>query len=341
MKSEQRFAGLDSIRAVAAIWVAMAHGGAFPLRETLLALQVPATLLPASLNGLAFNSTAAVTVFFVISGFCIHWPYVGGQSLRFWPYLTRRLVRVGLPLLVVLAVVSELGGLFEGKSRAVLWTVYCELVYYALYPLLLLLARRVGMGRVFAGSLVLAAGIVLLNLKATHLNAFSLWLIALVCLPLWLAGCMLAQRVRTAKAAAEAEKTIWIWRVCIWAFSVLALLLVFHSPIMIGYPVTMPVLALLSMVWLAKEMDRYRTRKPPALLEKAGAMSYSIYLTHMIAFAALAPIDWGGQFILEWLAKLGAVAALSIVFFLLVERPAHALARALSGRIHSWSPLPT
>ena len=70
----QRVAGLDSIRAICAFWVVMGHIGAPPLLEGLDEAN-PIAKVVAGIYGNLWSGPAAVIVFFVISGFCIHYPY--------------------------------------------------------------------------------------------------------------------------------------------------------------------------------------------------------------------------------------------------------------------------
>lgn len=338
MNSEERFAGLDSIRGLAAVWVAIAHGASFPARETLVWLGLSQSLLPNSLNSFPFNSTAAVTVFFVVSGFCIHRPYVDGRCLQLLPYLTRRLIRVGVPMVTVLIFVSFVGGIIEGKSDAVLWTVYCELIYYGLYPFILLAARRIGMMSVLGISIALSLVVIAFNFSITHPGFIPGGLSWVVCLPFWLTGCVLAEKFNLGSGNRPAF-SIWLWRGGTWGLSVLALWGVFHSPIRIGYPTSMLVFAVLAAMWLERELARYAIKKPVWILEHLGSVSYSIYLVHMIVLGAFASVDWSGLFMVEWLAKVAAILGLSMLFYVLVERPSHNLARSLSNRFRAMRPV--
>src|SRR5438477_1992376 len=135
-----RVAGLDSIRFVAAIWVVMSHGAA-PLKP--LFSDPVARLISGGFSS-SFNGIAAVMVFFVVSGLCIHLPYVNAQSLPVMEFLLRRYIRIGLPLLAILLTIVVLGGKAYEAGDAVLWSVYAELVYYSMYPMFFLIARRFG-----------------------------------------------------------------------------------------------------------------------------------------------------------------------------------------------------
>ena len=70
-----RIERLDSIRFLAALWVAISHG-AIPLKP--LVDEPTAKMILAGVQS-TFSGTAAVMVFFIVSGLCIHLPYSGGK----------------------------------------------------------------------------------------------------------------------------------------------------------------------------------------------------------------------------------------------------------------------
>ncbi len=331
MDAGTRLGGLDSVRGLAAVWVAIAHGAAFPLRDVLIGIGVDERLLPRGLDGLLFNSTAAVTVFFVVSGLCIHWPYVEQRSLQLVPYLVRRLVRVGFPLAIVFAFLSAVGGTVEMAGKSVLWTIYCELIYYVLYPAILFAFRRFGIVPVLAVSIVVSLGLIFSDWSELYPGRFGIfaWV---VCLPYWLAGCFLAERLRVGYRLGKSE-FIWLWRMVVWAVSVLALWLIFHSPVKVGYPFSMLLFAGLVIFWLQSELIRYRSRNAVQGFEWLGRFGYSIYLLHLTVIASMAELDLSGPAVLLWLLRAGGVLIVSYAFFLVVERPSHNLARSLAARI--------
>ena len=88
-KSEPKIRGLDAIRFVAALIVALNHGAAPPFAEWFGRTALWSRAL-AGLSAVMFNGVAAVLVFFVISGFCIHYPYARGAPFRWAPGPSRR-----------------------------------------------------------------------------------------------------------------------------------------------------------------------------------------------------------------------------------------------------------
>ena len=71
---DNHIAGLDSLRFVAALWVVFSHMGCFPLTEG-IDRHNPVGFFIHAVYGNLFPGPAAVMVFFVISGFCIHFPF--------------------------------------------------------------------------------------------------------------------------------------------------------------------------------------------------------------------------------------------------------------------------
>lgn len=62
-----------------------------------------------------------------------------------------------------------------------------------------------------------------------------------------------------------------------------------------------------------------------------GKASYSLYLCHLIALDAVAATAGHAEVaLLLYVAKVGLALALSACFYLLVEKPAHGLARRAS-----------
>ncbi|HEY5327825.1 MAG TPA: acyltransferase family protein, partial [Mucilaginibacter sp.] len=124
------FYGVDSIRFILAFIVMLSHF-----------YNVYATALKHSSHVLlrgtgyflanAFDGTSAVIAFFIISGFVIHYPNKNGipNLAEFW---IRRFLRILIPLAVILIIGSQ----FNHPENAVVWSLYCELIYYALYPLI-------------------------------------------------------------------------------------------------------------------------------------------------------------------------------------------------------------
>ena len=293
----------------------------------------------AAIDGGWVNGTAAVIVFFVVSGFCIHYPYATGKPFDLGEFLVRRFVRVGLPLLAIVAMLLLAGLPLALLDRTVMWSLVCELIYYAAYPMLRRLAARVQWRYVFAAAFVVGYAVVLTDPSlasadpvrkgAGNYPSYGVGGNALLGLPCWLVGVLLAEW----KARGDAPVSrmgVWGWRLTIWALSCALLALRFHTPV--GHPWTLNFFALAVYCWLQQELLHYRNARPWAWLEAAGTWSYSVYVVHAIALwafvLAMGPLAPGDR--IAWIELMGFIALASYAFYLVVERPSHQLARALA-----------
>ncbi len=327
-----RIRGLDSIRFICAAIVVVAHTGQPPLRAGIDTHTLAGRLLDGLLGSLT-SSAAAVIAFFVISGFCIHYAHARTNTIRnLGEYYARRYVRILIPALAALAGAKMLHLAMSLFDQSILWSVAAEIIYYGLYPLLLLVRRRMGswlplIGLAYVGSVLVAST----DPMAGAYPVFGLrgnWLLALPC---WLLGCWLADLVIRGRTKG-AERWVWPLRGVVWAAMIACSVLRYHTPI--GYPWSLNIFAILVMVWLAAELNRYLTREPVGWLEWAGKWSYSLYVTHKLTFILLAPLYLEGLgLVLGWTIRFGLLLAGAYVFYLAVERPSHLLAYAVGKRL--------
>jgi peptidoglycan/LPS O-acetylase OafA/YrhL len=331
----KRIAGLDQLRFILALCVLMPHCGLVPDFSG----QPRGSLIELAFRGVAnnlINPVAAVIVFFIISGFCIHLPYRDQRRIQLLPYFTRRFVRILIPMTAAVLLANPLGLKLPLFSDSILWSLVCEEIYYILYPVLRKLASRVGWLRVFAVAFVVAFGLALFSLKTNDQTqgmypAYGPSLTWLLGLPCWLLGCLLAESVAGLNKIVTSPG-IWTWRAVVWFAACVCSILKFHSPA--GYPVTLNLFALLAFFWLQREIAFYRTRQPLALLERNGAWSYSMYLIHLHAQTVYVLVSIPALvFPLGWAVHLIFILLLCYVFYLVVEAPSHKLARYLSTMI--------
>jgi peptidoglycan/LPS O-acetylase OafA/YrhL len=318
--------GINSLRFVAALWVAAAHGAWLPLRQ-LFQGGGPLSHAISQANDVAFNGSAAVVVFFLVSGFCIHLPFVRAERIEVREYLVRRYVRIGGPLVAVLLVIHFWSDPAARADFDVLWSVYCELAYYTLYPLLFPIFRRYG----FKWAIVSATAIAAL-LIVTHWHYMYSWqfgtLTFLTSFPAWLLGCLIAEKM-TKNDLTEFNGSIWYWRAGAWIYSVVVLLGVFHSPIRVGYPASLLVFSFYCYFWLQQELRRWRLHAPAPWLEAGGTWSYSMYLVHKIVIAAFGELQLPIPLLLNWALQLSVMRLISYGFYVLIERPSHSAARRM------------
>jgi peptidoglycan/LPS O-acetylase OafA/YrhL len=316
----QRVKGLDALRFVLAMWVVFGHVGLPPVDES------ERTVARAVYHNI-ISGPAAVIVFFVISGFCIHFPYRNGRSLDLLSFYARRHIRILVPVAVASMIAAPLGIKLALLSDSILWSLLCEEIYYTIYPFLRLLAARVGFGVLFSLTLVLSYVVAFTLPNDGNYPSYHWGLNWVLGLPCWLLGCMLAESCELARRSSiPTSRRIWYWRLTVWGLSVVCSVLRFHTQV--TYPYTLNLFAIVAAVWLRYEI-RVADAQGASWLEPAGRISYSIYLMHLQANAIW---KWFRQephptSTAVWIVQIAFILLVSGVFFLSVEWPAHALAR--------------
>jgi peptidoglycan/LPS O-acetylase OafA/YrhL len=327
--SVSRILPISSIRFILAMWVVVGHFSIPVLIE-----QQHGVVLQAArfLRNNAINGPAAVIVFFVISGFCIHFPNRAGLRVRSWKaYYARRYLRILIPMTVAVLMALPLKMQFGLFTDSILWSLLCEEIYYLIYPLLLLARDRIGWRNLMAIAWVGAFLTLLTNPHAMNYPSYGPQLNWVLGLPCWLLGCKLAERF-DASAASVSGAEIWMWRGGVWAVSMALSGLAFHTRL--HYPWTLNLFALLSYFWLEREIRYYRDPARRPVFESLGEASYSIYLihTHVMWLLLAMPFAAGMSPQMEWVWHVLLLAVVAPAFYFLVERPSHRFARAYAKR---------
>lgn len=328
-----RVRGLDTIRGVCAIWVVVSHLGSPPILSLSETGSTIGKLVHALSNN-CWNGAAAVIIFFVISGFCIHYPYAKSLHIpSLAEFLARRYLRIGLPLLAVLAILPWTGVDLAYLYNTILWSLIAELIYYSLYPVLLAIRRkRHSWILVWVATFFTAIAVAATNPTIKNYWGYGPALTWLLGLPCWIAGCHLADL--TAQAKLPKTSSITAWRFALWAVSIACSMLRFHSPV--GYPWTLNLFSLMATYWLALEIDHFQAIAPPTKLEWLGRWSYSIYISHVIVHSwwdALVHVP--SDTLVNWSCQMMAILTCSYLFFLIVEYPSHLIARSLGKLVSS------
>ncbi len=102
-----RARGIDAIRFVCALWVVIWHYDV-PVPSGHSGGSLLARLFDMFLHS-SFNGTSAVVVFFVISRFAIHYPFRHGEKPEWAECFGRHYVRIGIPMLTVIALLHLAG----------------------------------------------------------------------------------------------------------------------------------------------------------------------------------------------------------------------------------------
>jgi len=295
---------LTSLRAFAALAVLLYHLNRWSVTD----------VLP---FGLGY---AGVTFFFVLSGFILTWSHVPEQRTGdFW---FRRFARVYpnhllLWLLVVLVPIAaepvrvgpalanlvlvqawDLDTVFQ--LNGVAWSLSCEVFFYALFPLLLLGMRRVGLrtaALVTAGCCVVVGAGTVLAVAAHADDALlsALFTDPLLRLPEFLIG-MVAARFLIEGGRLRAR-----WLLPALLFAAAGLAVVRERPAADVW--LAPLVVVLIVVLARADLSGVRSvlHRRPLLL--AGRMSFAFYLTHELAIISAARLLGPG-----WPTALVAVA---------------------------------
>jgi peptidoglycan/LPS O-acetylase OafA/YrhL len=329
---------LDALRFVLAFWVAVGHFGAFPL---FAGIDSSTRIGYATLHAWNFTvfGVPSVIVFFVISGFCIHGPFRRGESFSIARYYARRYTRILVPVTFALWIYAASGmeihwlGEHSVLWQSVLWSLACEEIYYAAYPAIAWLRGRFGWQGLIPCSFVVSVACSAPLWRENEFQAYGPFVTALILLPVWLLGCVLAEQAETLQPKFSARR-IWAWRLLAWAGSCACGFLQFKAHVY--WPQTMIWFGLLAFFWVREELRYSLNRAPARLLIFGGAWSYSLYLVHVPAmrfYLQLRTPNFG--YSVNWLLSFGFVLAFAFLFYRAIERPSHAWARKIHVRARS------
>lgn len=362
-----RIASLDGLRGIAALVVVVYHvfltqpalaapyldPGAEVGPGTWWATFTPLHLL--------WAGPEAVFVFFVLSGLVLALPVADSGRLNLWDYYPRRLVRLYLPVwgavgLAVLwaaafprawqdgdswwlavnttdptvgKVLADLLLVWSpGQANHVLWSLQWEVVYCLVLPLVLVAARWGP--RLWAVKLLAVVGALVLGAVVESLALSSLALFVLGTL-------MAVEHRRLAAWAARLDGVRYAWPALLVACA--GLLLSYWTvhalplPAAATGPAEDAARALQGLgagltvfvVWWWAGARRAMTT---AVTQWLGSRSFSLYLVHLPIAASVA-VALGGQPSLAAALGLTLLVALPVteVFYRLVERPSHRIAR--------------
>jgi peptidoglycan/LPS O-acetylase OafA/YrhL len=302
-----------------------------------------------------------VMLFFVISGFCIHWPLAGNdRGLKLPAYAARRFFRI-YPAYLVAVLISWAIGVslqvpdtnqrllpsiamiqnycgpdvaFESmrqiQTNWALWSLPVEMELYAVYPLLLLALRRAG------PNLTLLA-CVIVSLPSAVFAEQKGWPTFAPYLVIWFAGAWLAEQWRSRKLR---PPPFGIAIVAILALGLGCMIEATHR--FAAWEHLAFGAFYFWLVWLVLTRPQWWQPFIPRAagsLGWLGARSYSLYLVHFplfYLFGAFWVARFGEKphnFLIPLLAVV-LILPIVAVFYAFIERPSHLFAKRIAKR---WS----
>lgn len=324
--------GIDSIRFFLALIVLLSH-----YRNPFILLfknseYKLAQVLSGAISHL-FLGVGAVIAFFIISGFVIHFPNRHKEKINVVNFLLRRWLRIGIPMVVI----GLIAGYFGYFNNIPVWSLYCEIIYYTIYPLLF--RSRISWGKQFWISFVLSYAVII-ALNLAEINSFihqanlgyniNYWQLGisltwLVGLPCWLLGVLLAERSDSFNFQVSTLK-IYAYRAGVFLLSMVIFALATHY--YLSCILSLNIYALVLYLWLKQEIVYYRSHKPSRVFEYFGKFSYSLYLCHQLCLIIISTFLVYNEY--TYLLYIILSLGISYIAYLLVEYPSHKLAQKIN-----------
>ncbi|MFV0452560.1 MAG: acyltransferase family protein [Propioniciclava sp.] len=359
----ERWQELDGVRGIASLVVVLTH----------IQLSGPLQLSPGaepwlSWIGILFDGTAAVAIFFVLSGVVLCLPMLADSRLQRWvAYYPRRLLRLYLPVWasLLLALVWTLavprqtegvtpwvadhaspvsgGRLLRGFAllqptvlNTPLWSLTWEVLFSLLFPLFFLVAARRSRwlsGVAVVGALALIkVGADLGNGWMTMLPQFLLGVaLAPFLADIRAVGCRLPAAARFLIVGAALGGVWWSGRFAMP-----------DSGVPAGWQWVLRMVSCTLLVLAAVGAPRVGSFLRTRTVQWLGLMSFSLYLVHEPLIVSLANLFATTSFALLLVTGVPASLFLAWAFYRTVERPSHLLSQRAGRRIaRRWAEPPT
>lgn len=287
--------------------------------------------------GNSLVGVAAVIAFFIISGLVIHYPYRTGKDISYKEYFIKRYLRIGIPMLVI-AIAAKV--LSVDTDELPFWSLYCELIYYTLYPAIIWIRKKFGVSWLwFIISAFILSYLFLIvhgydlavfvsqqkqmTTNYHHLGPSATWIIGLPC---WLIGVKLAAEYDDFKNNTVNIRAVWLARIVVLCVAMICSIARFH--LALSYTLSMGAFSILAAWWIKTEIKYWNSKETIGIFEAGGKWSYSIYLCHV--FPILYVREHGGT--TTWFQVFYQVAlafVISFIFYILVEKPSHLLVKKI------------
>lgn len=330
-----RVSGLDSIRFFSAIWVVFSHNGALPLTAGFDQTNKLSIIVNGLYTGF-WSGPAAVILFFIVSGFCIHYPYANGKTFKAREFYIRRYIRIIVPMILALSIVRTTGMISDDNKDWLAgipaWSLVAEIAYYTIYPFL---------SKIFNGrwTLCMVTFFILAFLFSFTANQNNLnypawgycgdWIIGLPC---WLMGVVLCNLyINTKKISSITSLHVWSIRVA----GVVLGALTHHLKLQQILPESMTLnwFGLFAFYWIHCEIKFFQVNESNRFWEYCGTWSYSLYLTHPFSnylfHEIFDPPNFG--ILNTWILNITSTLVVALIFYYSIEKPSHRFALYLSN----------
>ena len=277
-----------------------------------------------------FCGPAAVIVFFLVSGFCIHHPYkTQWNDKNAIPFIGARLTRISGPILVATLIVLLSNIKVSFFYLFVGWSIVCEIFYYSIYPILRRFIHwQKGWFRAFlisfAPTLLTFA---LFPIDLVNYPGVGPVFVIFLGLPCWILGILLCYKIEPKKTP-PARSLLLSMRIGIFFLALSTHILALQK--IIGHPFTLNFFAIAAFFWLRIEILFFKSNKSNRLMELLGKSSYSIYLMHgipphLFLFFGVDSNHAGYAFLAYWILLI----PITTFFYFTVEKPFHHVARKI------------
>lgn len=330
VESAPHYPALDILRALAALYVAIDHGVWFKSMANIEGLSYFNDGVKLMVNG-----ANAVLIFFVISGFCIHRPE---QTAYFniKKFLFRRFFRLTVPLIVASVIAYSVGFRWFEYSfgSTIVWSLLCEEIYYLFYALVVKKMNRKKWQLLFSASFIVAVVLALVGLKHIEYPQRPVIAVVLMGFPIWLMGLLIREHLAL-KSSFKSFKAAKHWNTILWILVILScpLTTVLKFKWGISYGISLTLLS--PLLGLAIYSQLHRKIEMTLLVRFfsfIGAISYSIYLIHQPLIQVYLKMfkGLGVNGIARDSLMILAITFTILLFYFLIERPSHRLARKIS-----------
>lgn len=370
----ERIPQLDSLRGLAALSVLASHHLLiFPLffRDT-SSKDLLVNVLKYSPFHIVYSGHEAVLLFFILSGFVLSLPYLSEQGgPKYGAYLTKRFCRIYIPYAATIALAiaccaltpknpiagaspllgtiwmeplnakaimnhAMLIGTFDtNKLDPVIWSLVHEARVSLIFPLLILLTKRLGPWFALAVSYVI--GIVGYSLDASvqHNNAFNYFL-TLGYLPLFQLGITAAlyrkqiaefySHVGIVGKTCSLATAIFLYSYPWIGFRASSIHSLMINDMVVG-------LGAVGFVAFAISSTSTRTILMKPALRGLGLISYSLFLLHPIILTVVMRTAGSSGGMLPWVIPSVLMSiAIAVVGYFGLEKPSIALGRKLTSK---------